>query len=207
MYQYQCLNPISQVGLDDLQKRMYTSRRKMSRCHSGKKCEDARHGACPELKAIARAGAGVNNIPLEKCAEKGIVVFNTPGSQCKWCKRAGSCRDASCFPRYHRRYQLGSRMKRKKKRSPKLAEKQKNSLPDARSGKEAWYHRSWCHRSDGGKRCYHLGMEVYGYDPYISIDAAWNLSRTIKHSKAWMRFIASVITSPSMYLSTAQNAR
>lgn len=45
-----------------------------------------------------------------------------------------------------------------------------------------------------------LGMEVYGYDPYISIDAAWNLSRTIKHIKSLMRFIPSVITSPSMCL-------
>lgn len=53
----------------------------------------------PESVAvIARAGAGVNNIPVKECAEKGIVVFNTPGSQCKWCKGAGSCRYASCFP-------------------------------------------------------------------------------------------------------------
>ena len=51
-------------------------------------------------------------------------------------------------------------------------------------GQEAGYHRSWCNRSNGGKCCSALGMEVYGYDPYISIDAAWNLSRTIKHIKS-----------------------
>ena len=49
------------------------------------------------LHAIARAGAGVNNIPLDKCAEKGIVVFNTPGANANGVKGACICRHASCF--------------------------------------------------------------------------------------------------------------
>lgn len=56
------------------------------------------------LLAVARAGAGVNNIPLDKCADKGIVVFNTPGANANGVKELGFCRNVICIPRYCRWY-------------------------------------------------------------------------------------------------------
>ena len=81
MFKYHCLNPISAVGMNKLDENYVKTENadeadvilvrsaKMHEMEFGK-----------NLKAIARAGAGVNNIPLDKCAEEGIVVFNTPGA-------------------------------------------------------------------------------------------------------------------------------
>lgn len=81
MYKYHNLNPISKVGLDEFTKDYApvstpeTADAILVRSAAMHEMEFA-----TDLKAIARAGAGVNNIPLEKCAEQGIVVFNTPGA-------------------------------------------------------------------------------------------------------------------------------
>ena len=81
MYQYHCLNPIAAVGLD-LFSNDYEKTEDMNCADAVLVRSAAMHDMeLPEnLAAIARAGAGVNNIPLEKCADKGIVVFNTPGA-------------------------------------------------------------------------------------------------------------------------------
>ena len=81
MYQYHCLNPIANVGLSQFKDEFI-------KCDTPEGADAilvrsaAMHDMefSPELKVIARAGAGVNNIPLERCAEEGIVVFNTPGA-------------------------------------------------------------------------------------------------------------------------------
>ena len=81
MYRYHCLNPISEVGMETFTEEYVPVSEPekadaiLVRSTNMKEMEFAK-----ELKAIARAGAGVNNIPLEKCAEEGIVVFNTPGA-------------------------------------------------------------------------------------------------------------------------------
>lgn len=81
MYKYHCLNPISHVGLDRLDEN-YVKTEDAGEADvilvRSAKMHDMEFG--PNLKAIARAGAGVNNIPLDRCAEEGIVVFNTPGA-------------------------------------------------------------------------------------------------------------------------------
>ena len=81
MYKYRCLNPISHVGLDRLDEN-YVKTEDAGEADvilvRSAKMHDMEFG--PNLKAIARAGAGVNNIPLDRCAEEGIVVFNTPGA-------------------------------------------------------------------------------------------------------------------------------
>ena len=81
MYQYHCLNPIAEVGLD-LFTEDYQKTEELNDAQAVLVRSAAMHDLeLPEgLEAIARAGAGVNNIPLEKCADKGIVVFNTPGA-------------------------------------------------------------------------------------------------------------------------------
>ena len=81
MYEYYCLNPISAVGLDKFPaKYENTECMQESGCHTGAKCRYAQSGSGRKTAAVARAGAGVNNIPLEKMTKKGVVVFNTPGA-------------------------------------------------------------------------------------------------------------------------------
>ena len=104
------------------------------------------------LKVIARAGAGVNNIPLDKCAEKGIVVFNTPGANANGVKElvlAGlllASRDI-----------IGGvnwvQSERQNEDIAKMAEKAEKEIRRMRvKGQKAWHHRSWSHRCAGGQR-------------------------------------------------------
>lgn len=132
------------------------------------------------VKAIARAGAGVNNIPLDKCAEKGVVVFNTPGANANGVKElviAGlllASRDI-----------IGG---------VKWAETLKGTEGVEKAvekGKAAYVGPELLGKKIGivglgaigvlvANACKSMGMKVYGYDPFISIEAAWGLSREVK---------------------------
>ena len=81
MYQYKCLNPISDIGLSRFTEN-YQTTDDIAKAEGVLVRSASMHEMeLPEtLLAVARAGAGVNNIPLEKCAEQGVVVFNTPGA-------------------------------------------------------------------------------------------------------------------------------
>lgn len=99
MFKYNCLNPIAAVGLDlfsdqyDKVDELKDAQAALVRSAAMLDLE------LPDtLEAVARAGAGVNNIPLDKCAEKGIVVFNTPGANANGVQRARVCRYALCIP-------------------------------------------------------------------------------------------------------------
>ena len=136
------------------------------------------------VKAIARAGAGVNNIPVMDCAEKGIVVFNTPGANANGVKElvlAGMLLAS-------RDIVGGIEWVAKEKDQEdigKLAEKQKKQFAGCEiMGKKLGIIGLGAIGAMVANAASALGMEVYGYDPYISIDAAWNLSRTIKHIKS-----------------------
>lgn len=185
MYQYHCLNPIADKGLEIFDNQ-YRSSDTLDNCDAvlvrSAKMHDMK---LPEsIAAIARAGAGVNNIPIKECAEKGIVVFNTPGANANGVKElvlAGML--------------LASRdivggiewVQQEKDRADidKLAEKQKKQFAGCEiMGKKLGIIGLGAIGSMVANAAAGLGMEVYGYDPYISIDAAWNLSRTIKHSKS-----------------------
>ena len=185
MYKYHNLNPISQVGLDEFIKDYApvstpeTADAILVRSAAMHEMEFA-----TDLKAIARAGAGVNNIPLEKCAEQGIVVFNTPGANANGVKElviAGML--------------LASRDIIGGINWVQENEEDGNIAKDAEKAKKAFAGQELQGKKLGviglgaigvlvANAATHLGMEVYGYDPFISIDAAWNLSRTIKHSKS-----------------------
>ena len=81
MYQYHCLNPISQIGLDKFTENYQKTEAAEAADAILVRSASMHEMELPEnLKVVARAGAGVNNIPLDRCAEKGIVVFNTPGA-------------------------------------------------------------------------------------------------------------------------------
>lgn len=185
MYKYHCLNPISEVGLERLTEAYVPV--------SDAKTADAilvRSAGMHDmefgenLKAIARAGAGVNNIPLEKCAEEGIVVFNTPGANANGVKElviAGML--------------LASRDILGGINWVQENEEDGNIAKDAEKAKKAF---AGCELE--GKKlgviglgaigvlvanaAMHLGMDVYGYDPYVSVESAWKLSRNIHHAKS-----------------------
>ncbi len=133
------------------------------------------------LLAIARAGAGVNNIPLERCAEEGIVVFNTPGANANGVKElviAGlmlASRDVAG----------GIQWCQSIKDDPNIAkavEKGKKAFAGVEiKGKKLGVIGLGAIGAEVANAAAALGMEVYGYDPYISVNAAWGLSRDVRH--------------------------
>ena len=135
------------------------------------------------LLAIARAGAGVNNIPLDRCAENGIVVFNTPGANANGVKEL-----ALAGMLLASRDIIGGinwvQTIKNEETVAKMVEKGKSKFAGTEiKGKKLGIIGLGAIGGPLGNAATHLGMEVYGCDPYISVDAAWNLSRTIKHVK------------------------
>lgn len=133
----------------------------------------------PELCAIARAGAGVNNIPLDVCAEKGIVVFNTPGANANAVKELAIC----ALLLSSRKITAGVEWAKTLEGSDDVAkavEKGKGQFvgPELK-GKKLGVVGLGAIGVMVANTAAHLGMTVYGYDPYLTVDAAWNLSRTI----------------------------
>ena len=184
MYQYHCLNPIAKKGLElfsDSYKMIDGVDQADAILVRSAKMHDMELPEC--VNAVARAGAGVNNIPVKELAEKGVVVFNTPGANANGVKELVL---AGMF--------LASRdivggiewVEQQKDRADidKLAEKQKKQFAGCEiSGKKLGIIGLGAIGAMVANAACGLGMDVYGYDPYISIDAAWNLSRTIHHSK------------------------
>ncbi|MDC7286197.1 phosphoglycerate dehydrogenase [Blautia schinkii] len=185
MFQYHCLNAISEKGLE-----LFSDEYKQSETIDNCDAILVRSAKMHEMElpetvaAIARAGAGVNNIPVKECSEKGVVVFNTPGANAngvkelvlagmllasrdivggiEWVAQQKGCDDIG-----------------------KLVEKKKKQFAGCEiSGKKLGIIGLGAIGAMVANAATKLGMEVFGYDPYISIDAAWNLSRTIKHSKS-----------------------
>ena len=182
MFTYHCLNPISKIGLDG-----FNENYKMTEDANGADAILVRSAAVHEMelsdsvKAVARAGAGVNNIPLNDYAEKGVVVFNTPGANANGVKEmviAGmllASRDIVGGIEWVESQKNESNI-------GKMAEKQKKQFAGCEiAGKKLGIIGLGAIGVLVANAATHLGMEVYGYDPYISVDAAWNLSRTIKH--------------------------
>jgi D-3-phosphoglycerate dehydrogenase len=182
MFQYHCLNPIASVGLD-----LFSDAYKKVEDLQSADAVLVRSASMHELElpkglaAVARAGAGVNNIPLDACAKQGIVVFNTPGANANGVKElvfAGML--------YASRDIVGGidwcLSNQNDENIAKTAEKQKKNFAGTEiSGKKLGVIGLGAIGVLVANAATHLGMEVYGYDPYISVSAAWNLSRSVKH--------------------------
>lgn len=182
MFKYHCLNPIAQIGLEKFNSQ-YEKTEKIEEADGILVRSAAMHDMeLPEnLLAIARAGAGVNNIPLDKCAEKGIVVFNTPGANANGVKElviAGmllASRDVAGGIEWVKQNVSDENI-------AKDAEKAKKNFAGTEiQGKKLGIIGLGAIGVKVANVAKHLGMEVYGYDPYVSVDAAWNLSRDVKH--------------------------
>ena len=136
------------------------------------------------LLAIARAGAGVNNIPCDKCAEEGIVVFNTPGANANAVKELVIMALLLSSRKIVPALDWVKTLKGKGDEVPKLVEKGKSQFvgPEI-MGKKLGVIGLGAIGVLVANAATHLGMQVYGYDPYISVDAAWGLSRNVIHAK------------------------
>ena len=184
MYKYHCLNPISEVGLGQLDEN-YVVTGDVEEADAilvrSAKMHDMEFSK--NLKAIARAGAGVNNIPLDRCADEGIVVFNTPGANANGVKElviAGmllAARDIIGGINWVQEYEEDGDI-------AKITEKKKKALAGTElQGKKLGVIGLGAIGVRVANVAVHLGMDVYGYDPYVSVDAAWMLSRSIHHAK------------------------
>ncbi|HIT89557.1 MAG TPA: phosphoglycerate dehydrogenase [Candidatus Merdenecus merdavium] len=182
MFKYNCLNPIADIGLELFSDEYeFTENFEDSEAVLVRSANLHQKPLHDGLVAIARAGAGVNNIPLEECADKGIVVFNTPGANSNGVKElvlAGML--------------LASRdivgginwvtSEKDNENIAKLTEKEKSRFSGTElKGKKLGVIGLGAIGVKVSNAATHLGMTVYGYDPYISVDAAWSLSRGIKH--------------------------
>ena len=183
MYNIKLLNKISKVGLDEFDENYSYSEDMVN--------EDAilvRSASLHEyefnknLKAIARAGAGVNNIPVDRCSEKGIVVFNTPGANANAVKELVLC---ALF--------LSSRKIVESIRWIDTLKDDQNVAKTAEKGKSNFVGPEIEGKTLGviglgaigvnvANAAIKLGMKVKGYDPYIGVNAAWALSKHAKHA-------------------------
>jgi D-3-phosphoglycerate dehydrogenase len=184
MYTYTCLNPIAAVGLNKLDDQyvrtedfasadaVFVRSAKMDELTPGDK-----------LLAVARAGAGVNNIPHAEYAKKGIVVFNTPGANANGVKELV----LAAMLLASRDLVGGIDWVKANVSDPainKSAEKAKKAFAGTEiEGKKLGVIGLGAIGQKVANAAVALGMDVYGYDPYLSVDAAWNLSRAVKHCK------------------------
>jgi len=133
------------------------------------------------VKAIARAGAGVNNIPVEKCSEKGIIVFNTPGANANAVKELVILGFLLSSRKLLDGIIWSKSLSGKGDEVPKLIEKEKSNFigPEIK-GKKLGVIGLGSIGVMVANDALALGMHVTGYDPFISVDAAWGLSREVK---------------------------
>ena len=182
MFTYHCLNNISEVGLrhmpDDFKEvdTIGEADAVLVRSANMKEME-----LPDKLIAIGRAGAGVNNIPLDQCSEKGIVVFNTPGANANGVKElviAGmllASRDIVGGIEWLEKQESTEDL-------PKRVEKQKQQFAGNEiNGKKLGIIGLGAIGVMVANAAVNLGMKVFGYDPFISVQAAWSLSRNIRH--------------------------
>jgi D-3-phosphoglycerate dehydrogenase len=195
MYKIQTLNKISPNGLDHFGREDYEVASELLSpdaivVRSFKMHEMELDN---NLKAIARAGAGTNNIPIDKCSEQGIVVFNTPGANANAVKEIVL---ASLF--------LSSReiaggiawsqsIKDKGDEVPPLVEKNKSNFAGCEiKGKTLGVVGLGAIGAMVANSAIDLGMNVVGYDPYLSVEAAWELSSKVKKATGLETLLAEV---------------
>lgn len=183
MYQVKLYNKISKVGLNDLDPAKYTCSEDFEDYDAvlvrSAKLHDVQFPK--NLKCIARAGAGVNNIPLDRCAQEGIVVFNTPGANSNAVKELVVC----ALMLASRKIVQGANWVKSLAGTPDIG-------PAAEKGKSTYAGPEIAGKKLGiiglgaigvkvANAAVGLDMEVWGYDPYLSVDGALALSRSVKH--------------------------
>lgn len=182
MYLYHCLNNISDKGLSKFSTNYMAIDNDKDAdviLVRSAKMHDMAFGE--RLIAVARAGAGVNNIPLDKLADKGVVVFNTPGANSNAVKEMVLCGMLLAS----RDIIGGNKWVDENKDNPNISkdmEKAKKQFTGTElEGKSLGVIGLGAIGVKVANAALDLGMNVYGYDPYLSVNAAWNLSKDVHH--------------------------
>ena len=183
MCKVKCLNPISKVGTDSLLGH-YELTDDINEAEAVLvRSADMKSMEIPEkVIAVARAGAGVNNIPLDRCAEQGVVVFNTPGANANSVKELAIC----AMLVSSRNVIEGAEWVRSIRDSETLEK-------EVEKGKKKFVGCEICGKKLGiiglgaigaevANAAVDLGMTVYGFDPYLSVNGAWRLSKEVRHA-------------------------
>lgn len=183
MFRIHCKNAISEEGLQSLLPDFTLTERQEEADGILVRSADMHEEKLGEATlAVARAGAGVNNIPLERFAEEGVVVFNTPGANANSVKELVICEmllaARNVIPAVH--------WVAAHKNAPDIAK-------EAEKGKKQFVGTEICGKKLGviglgaigaevANAAVALGMEVYGYDPYLSVNGAWRISKEARHA-------------------------
>jgi D-3-phosphoglycerate dehydrogenase len=191
MFKIQTLNKIASVGLDELPRDSFEI---ASENPDGILLRSADMHALDlptSLKAIARAGAGVNNIPIDKCSKRGIVVFNTPGANANGVKELVIAAMLLASRRILPGVEWTRSLKGKGKEVGPLVEKGKKDFvgPEIK-GKKLGVIGLGAIGVMVANDALALGMDVVGYDPYISVEAAWGLARTVRRATSLDQLLA-----------------
>lgn len=184
-YQIQTLNKIAAVGLNRLSRDMYEIASELPNPDAilvrSAKLHDMEFPA--SLKAIGRAGAGVNNIPVDKCTKRGIIVFNTPGANANAVKELTLTGLFLSSRKIAQGIEWCKSLAGKGGEVPKLIEDGKNAFigPEIQ-GKTLGLIGLGAIGVLVANAAQALGMNVIGYDPYISVESAWELSHTVQRA-------------------------
>jgi len=183
MFRIRTANKISPIGLDLFPRDRYEVASDLPNPDAILvRSADLHQVEIPEtVKAIARAGAGVNNIPIELCSERGIVVFNTPGGNANAVKELAIAALLLSSRKIVDGITWAKTLIDKKDEVPELVEKGKSQFegPELK-GKTLGVIGLGAIGVMVANDATALGMHVIGYDPYISVDAAWSLSRAVQ---------------------------
>lgn len=185
MYNIKLLNKISANGLSHLDPSCVVDENAAANAIIVRSADMHEYAMNPELYAIARAGAGYNNIPVDACAEAGICVFNTPGANANAVRELvlcalllssrriveaiDWCKDLKDDPDALKKVEKG----KSQFVGPEIAGKTLGVIGLGKVGVLA------------ANAAVDLGMEVYGFDPYLSLESAWSLARRIKRAASY----------------------
>lgn len=183
MYKIKTYNKISKIGLEAFDDK-YTVGDEVENADGAIVRSAALHDVefPATLKAIARAGAGTNNIPIDRCSEQGIVVFNTPGANANAVKELVIAGLLISSRRVIPAIEWAKTLKGEGDAVGKLVEKGKGAFagPELK-GKTLGIIGLGAIGVMVANAANHLGMTVYGYDPYLSVNSAWNLTHNAVH--------------------------
>ncbi len=185
MYKVKILNNIADAGLDVLHEAGFTFSKEEEHPDGIMVRSANMHGMDMgrELLCIARAGAGTNNIPIPECTENGIVVFNTPGANAEAVKELAVCAILMASRDVIGGVEWVRSVADKGSEISAMVEKGKvNFVGPEVMGKTLGVVGLGAIGSKIANAAVSLGMKVYGYDPYLSVDSAWQLSGKVRHA-------------------------
>ncbi len=182
MYNIKTYNKISAFGINEFDKNKYAIGDDVENPVGAIVRSAALHDEkfSDSLLAIARAGAGTNNIPIQRCSEEGIVVFNTPGANANAVKELVIAGLLLASRRIIPAIDWAKTLKGNGAEVGKMVEKGKGAFAGPEiSGKKLGIIGLGAIGVLVANAANHLGMKVYGYDPFLSINSAWNLSHNV----------------------------